>query len=1266
MRFARFASVPSRFFARHSSLAKSSLAKYLAPARYIAVALFILAAATSGFSQSSRGTIAGTILDPSGAVIEGATIAATGVETGAVYKATSTATGSYRLPDIQLGTYNITISANGFRTAEEKGVVVQINSTSSLDVTLQPGDIKQTLTVNADAPTLQTQTSDMGTVVTTRQIMDLPLAIDSTGQSHLRSPETFVFLTPGTTGPGSNDDPHGIFEAKLAGGQNFGNEVLLDGASTARMDSGSAFDQTAPSVEALQEFKVTTSTVPAEFGRTSGGVESFGTKSGTNTYHGTAFDIFRNEALDANTWFNNFFGNPRPVDKKNDYGGSFGGPVWIPKLYNGKDKTFFFFSFEQFRQKQGATSVTTIPSATERQGDFSALLGGPIMVNNAPLINPCDGSDVLNGQIFDPTTTKTVNGVTCRTAFLGNKITNITPFAQSVIGLLPTAIPGSGVPLNNFKFTSVTPILDTAITGRIDQNLSNTDKLFFSISRRDQESINGTPSLPTPLDGSFDHPFISDYYRVGWDFFPKATMLNHLSAGLNRIYNNNISTSVNGTDWPAKIGLTGFHGVVFPPMQFGGGNISYDGFSSSQYDANFVSSFVMSDSVSWTHGAHSVRAGFDWRSFQYSLRDRSHESPNLSFFNGQTGFTPGQGNATGDPFASFLLGAVQEVSYAVIAVQPRFIQNYYAGYVEDDYKVRRNLMLNIGLRYDVETPRHEAHSFQSVFDPAAPNSGNTAVPISPAIPGSLIFGNAAIAANTYYKDFAPRLGFSYAPDNLFGRLGKVVLRGGYGIFYAGLTYGDFGQSLIDGDKASGDFKATDNYTPGVLLSAGIPTIPPPPNRDPAQLNGQGGGSFGGITYVAPNYGRPGMVQNWSLELEREMTTDLILSVGYVGTHATRLRSSVAQINNLSPQFFSLGNALSQNINSSTATALGVNPPFNGFEALYGPGSIAQALRPFPQYQSINTDCCLENLGQSTYNALLTKVERRFHNGLNLLASYTFSKTLTDADSAMPIFASFSSGVQNSFNLNQEKSYSIQDIPHTFVVSYIYELPFGKGKKFVSQGGALDKVVGGWQIGGVQRYQSGQPTIFGCQGGLIPGYDGCIRYSYVAGQSFLSSAASKFNGPDFLTLQSQCANANPPGSLPQCQAFPNPASPSLGCVANNGTFSGPAVTTYFNCAAFFDQNFAPKNGQSGPYLFGNMPRITSAVRSQGYFNEDFSLIKRTPIFESHMLILKVELPNAFNRHVFGRPDTSITDSTFGVSGFTISPQRTLQLSLRYEF
>jgi hypothetical protein len=360
-----------------------------------AIFLIVLFAASTSNAQSDRGTVAGTILDSSGAVVQGATIVATGVDTGAVYKTTSTDTGAYRISDMQLGAYNLTVTAAGFKTSEQKGLVVQVNTTSSLDITLQAGDVKETLTVLADMPTLQTETSDVGTIVDKRQIMELPLALG--GQGVLRAPEAFVFLTPGTTGPGSNDSSNGVFEAKLGGGQNFGNEVILDGASTARSDSGSAFDQTAPSVEALQEFKVTTSTVPAEFGRTSGGVESFATRSGANTYHGTAYDIFRNEDLNANSWFNNLQHQPRNLDRKNDYGGTFGGPVWIPKLYNGHDKTFFFFSWEQYRQTQGSTITSTVPTAAERAGDFSSLL-----TTTSLGINPCDGSTIFQGQIFDP------------------------------------------------------------------------------------------------------------------------------------------------------------------------------------------------------------------------------------------------------------------------------------------------------------------------------------------------------------------------------------------------------------------------------------------------------------------------------------------------------------------------------------------------------------------------------------------------------------------------------------------------------------------------------------------------------------------------------------------------------------------------------------------------------------------------------------------------------------------------------------------------
>src|SRR6266700_7510147 len=407
----------------------------------LAIGTLCLLVTSTAFAQSDRGTIAGTVVDSSGAVVSGASVTVRGADTGNVYKTTTTAEGVYRISDIAIGRYDVTVEVQGFKSSVQKGVQVQINTVTALNITLQPGSVQEEVTVQADAPTIQTESSDVGTVVGDKQIHDLPLALNSTGQSFVRSPETFIFLTPGATGQGTvGDHPAaGIYETKISGGQNFGSEILLDGASVQRSDSGTAFDQTAPSVEALTEFKVTTATPTAQYGHTSGGVESFTTKSGTNGYHGSVFELFRNETLDANSWTNNFFGNPKPRDRQNDFGGAFGGPVRIPKLYDGHDKTFFFFVWEQYRNRRGlSNSVQTLPTGAERNGDFSALLGPSLGI-----LNPCNWQPVLQGQILDPSTIPVVGGQTCRLPFANNQITNLSTVAQTVLGYLPaTNLPG--------------------------------------------------------------------------------------------------------------------------------------------------------------------------------------------------------------------------------------------------------------------------------------------------------------------------------------------------------------------------------------------------------------------------------------------------------------------------------------------------------------------------------------------------------------------------------------------------------------------------------------------------------------------------------------------------------------------------------------------------------------------------------------------------------------------------------------------------------
>jgi hypothetical protein len=441
-------------------------------------------------AQSNQGSMSGTITDSSGAVVPDVKVTAKELASGTAYTAVSSSAGTYSFPNLRLGTYDVSAEYKGFKTAQSTGVMVQLNTTTSLNITLSPGQITETVVVSGSAPTVQSETSVMTKVVGEQQILDLPLALGSVVQA-MRSPEAFVFLTPGAIGPGTASGSGGTFESKINGGQAYGTEVLLDGASTGRSENGSSFDETAPSVDAIGEFSITTSTLPAEMGRTTGGVENFVLKAGTNAVHGSAYDIFRNEKLDANTFFNNQAHLVRALDKQHDYGVTFGGPVWIPKVYNGKNKTFFFFAWEQYRQNQGGVNNIRVPTAAEKSGDFSADLTTTVLA-----VNPCDGSNILQGQIFDPSTTKTVNGVQCRTAFAGNKIptSSLNPIGVNIMKFYPNPTTGNALG-NNFTYPFSFPILDTSTSFRFDENLSDKSKLYFSYASRDNTRISTTPAF---------------------------------------------------------------------------------------------------------------------------------------------------------------------------------------------------------------------------------------------------------------------------------------------------------------------------------------------------------------------------------------------------------------------------------------------------------------------------------------------------------------------------------------------------------------------------------------------------------------------------------------------------------------------------------------------------------------------------------------------------------------------------------------------------
>jgi Carboxypeptidase regulatory-like domain len=1216
----------------------------------LAVFIAVFAALTGSVAaQSVRGVLSGSITDPSGAVVASAKIQATNAATGVSAATESTSSGSFQFAELPLGTYNVTVTASGFKTASYSNVLVQVNTTTPLNVKLALGQSSESVTVTASSTGLQTESSDVGGVVTDRQITQLPLALGGVG--NLRSPEAFTFLLPGSTGPGVANSNNGIFISKLAGGQNFGNEVLLDGASQTRSENGSSFDEEAPSVEALQEFKVTTAIPSAEFGRTTGGVENFVTKSGTNSFHGTAYDIVRNGAFDANTWFNNgrramqcVGDNDTPEcranfargpDRQNDFGGTLGGPVWIPKIYNGRERTFFFFSWEQFRQTVGQPVTSTVPTAAERTGDFSQFLQTSKVLGT----NPCDGTPVYFGQIFDPSSARIVNGRPCRTAFPGNIIPTgrIGAVASNLLKYYPA--PQNGNLIDNYTINSPYPINNTTYTIRIDEKFRRST-IYGSYTTRENTSLKANRTLPDPVDPQqWAQDFITHFGRFGWDYEFSPSILNHLNLGTNRSNSKNFTVAALGnTNYSSQLGIGNIDSTNFPIISVGQPDAIVN-LSNGHNGDNIDNGFRLNDSIFWQKGRHALKFGTDVRFQQYSPINLPN--PTFNFARAETSATndPSVGGGSGNGFASLLLGTVDNAVTQQYAHQPRWTSWFWGFFGQDDFKATNDLTLNLGLRWDVDQPRSEAINDTSNFDPNA---------IDPRfnIKGAEVYGSNCNGCNTkwadtYWKDFSPRIGFAYAPA-IWNN--KTVLRGGTAIFYGPLQYSDFGGSMIQGYSVSPNPVSTDGFTPAFNIDNGFPAYQKAPNLNPSIYDGAA--VNGG--YIKPFFGRPSTIYSWSLQLQQQVTSNTVLAIGYLGNRGTHLHSGfLSNDNNMPKANFALGDQLTNSVDDNS---VGVTQPFNGFDALWGGGAqVQRALRPFPQFTYIAADCCLENLGHSSYDALLVSLQRNFTNGLQFLASYTWSKNLTDADSSLPFVnggtnAAIAQG-EDPTNLKLNKSVSLQDIPHTFVISYLYELPFGRGKRFLDRGGWLNQVVGGWQVGGIQRYQSGAPASFGCASG-IPGWDNCIRFAYT-GKSVMSAAAKSHRVNPLINQNASDPNTN---------SYFN----GLTVESNTAQYTADDAT-----AAFFDQNQPAYRG-GGAYSFGNVPRVNSDARFDHYLNEDFSLIKSFPIREGLNFVFKAEALNAFNRHTFSQVDTTPSDLQFGIPTNTVNTPRNLQLTGRITF
>jgi len=974
-------------------------------------------------AQTTLGTITGRVTDPSDAAIVAASVKATNTGTRLEFRTATTSAGTYVLPQLPIGSYELTVEASGFRKALRKGIELNVAQTLNLDVRLEVGAVDQTVEVTGEIPALQTATSDLATTINRSKLMDLPLFVGG----NVRNLEQFIFLAPGVTGDTGN--------TQISGSPSRAKEVLLDGVASTGIESGGVIAGNArPSVETIGEFKMVRANFNAEYGRTGGGVQIFTTKSGTNELHGSVFNYLRNDKLDAR----GFFQRTRQVNRQNEFGVTLGGPVVIPKLYNGKNKTFFHYVYGGYRFRQGSpNTLQSLIPVDFRQGDFARA-------------NP----------IYDPATNRTAGGANTRDQFPGNRIpaSRFSSVARNILPLLPT--PDNNSIFNNFLSIGRGQTNSNQHNVKIDHAFSDRNRVS-GYYYNDLNEIRDAEIVPGPITPNRSTASRNNWVRLSHDLVLSPTKLNHITLGYTRTAVRIASYSLN-QDWPNRLGLTGVNrgpDNTFPCIEFiasGFSRLGDQNCNSRVFQAN--NAFQLGESFSWTRGSHNLKFGLDYRWMETNGIDPWRTMGWFQFNALETGL-PGAA-ASGNAIASFLLGNVNRGQLQVFSYFPRNRYQYWAGYAQDDWKISRKLTLNYGLRYDVFLPRYEARNNLSTFDLKLPN------PAAGNLPGAMTFlgegqGRSGLGrlADTDFKAFGPRLGLAYALNN------KTVLRSGYGIYYA---QGNANAGLRDSLQSSVGFVAQPvflsqdaGFTPGFNWDGGFPqNFPQPPFISPSAGNGAD------VRMMLRSDGRAPYFQNWSFTLERELAQRINLEVTYLGTKGTRIGNGLVHWNELDPRFLSLGSLLTRPVTSPEAQAAGIRVPFPGFT-----GSVAQALRPFPHMQSVWNRS--NPAGSSTYHALQTQLQVRSWHGLDVQMAYTWAKTISDSD----ILAGGGPAGQTTYNRRAEKAIATTDVPHVFALSYSYALPEFKNS------GAARHLIGGWTFTGIHQYSVGTPITLSANNGL---------------------------------------------------------------------------------------------------------------------------------------------------------------------------------------
>lgn len=1016
--------------------------------------LFFVSLAAMG--QNRTAEISGKVLDPSGAGLAGAQVVVRNIDTGARRPATAGQTGDYVLPLLDPGSYEIVVEHAGFRTLQRSGLVLHVGDSVRLDLTLQIGDLTQTVNVIEEIPLLRTADSSLGQIIDNTKIVSLPL----NGRSSFR----LVELTPGFVGSQGARGQFGdipvntTWDANFSinGGQGYANEIMIDGAPS----TTGFFNQitTMPSVDSLVEFKVQSNSLSAEFGRFGGGVLNVTTKSGTNEFRGSLFEFLRNSKLDSNDFFNNRAGAAKPPFHMNQFGGSIGGPVIIPKLFNGKNRTFFFFNYEATRWRRGDVYLATLPTVAQRGGDFSRTLAA-----NGQLI-----------QIFDPTTTRpdpARPGGFLRDPFAGNVIpaNRLSTVGRNIASYYPQPNqPGNPITgVNNFLSNAGRGVDKNQFNGRIDHQLTTNHRIFGRISSdvTDLCQPNWYNNAATPGAGSVGcTTFKNRSATLEHSYTMSPTVLFTVRYGFARWYQIRAGHSYgfdqSSLGLPASF-ISQTQIPVFPTVNVAGYNAI--GNQGNNYLSNGNDTHSLLPGVTIIRGRHVIKAGGDFRLTRINIFNPRDPAGVFAFNQAFTqGPDPTRSSANaGDGFASLLLGTAGSGS---ISTDPGVsMQNfYYSAYLQDDIKLSTRLTLNVGLRYETESPYTERRNQLVGFDTKLRNPAANAA--FPNLTGALGFSSAD-RRSVYVADkmnLGPRLGLAYHAAK------STVIRVGAGMFYAPLQI----------SNSAVGFYPTIGYsstTPMVTSTDGgltpFATLNNPFPNGKIAPTGSALGAATGLGQALALWGNrpisPESIQ-WNFNIQHQLPKGVLVDAAYVGNRGIHL-AGARQVNTLPTQYLAQGTALLQTVR---------NPFFGTITA----GTMAQQnviasrlLRPFPQFEDVNF--INETAGNSIYHALQMKVEKRMTAGFSFLASYTAGKLITDIPwAAAGIGPNNGSGAyQDWTNLRAERALSAQDISQSLTVSYNYELPFGKGKAFgANWQRAPQLLLGGWQINGVSKFLSGTP------------------------------------------------------------------------------------------------------------------------------------------------------------------------------------------------